>query len=278
MATYYINADTGNDTTGDGSESTPWLTISKAHTEASGGDTIVVEDATATYTFSNLTFTKNLTIQGESDDASGAVFDAANASVRWKTTAADIEITFQKLTFQNGFNNIVFYVQSSNGDFTFESCIFDLKIRGIYTSSCQMFSTGNLNANITLDGCLIKNCEKHDGSDSIAIFGNTGGYAGNTFEILNTTIYPHTDLDEIIEQLSQAMTFTWTNTIVNCQAATDYVTGSVTSDATYSCFYNVTSNPTGTGVITSDPLLVDADNDNFNLRPTSPCIDTGVLV
>jgi hypothetical protein len=31
-------------------------------------------------------------------------------------------------------------------------------------------------------------------------------------------------------------------------------------------------------VITTDPLFVDAANSNFNLRPTSPCIDTGVII
>ena len=56
---YYLNADTGDDSTGDGSSSTPWLTISKAHTEASSGDTIICQDSTAEYAFSTIIFTKS---------------------------------------------------------------------------------------------------------------------------------------------------------------------------------------------------------------------------
>ena len=48
--------------------------------------------------------------------------------------------------------------------------------------------------------------------------------------------------------------------------------------ATYTDFYQVTSAPSGIGNITSDPLFVDAANGNFNLRPASPCIDTGTLI
>jgi hypothetical protein len=44
------------------------------------------------------------------------------------------------------------------------------------------------------------------------------------------------------------------------------------------CAYNCTAVPTGTGNITTDPLFVDLTNSNFNLRPTSPCIDGGVLI
>ena len=35
---------------------------------------------------------------------------------------------------------------------------------------------------------------------------------------------------------------------------------------------------TGTGVITDDPLFIDGPNNDLRLQPTSPCIDTGVIV
>ena len=41
---------------------------------------------------------------------------------------------------------------------------------------------------------------------------------------------------------------------------------------TYSC---IRANFAGTGNIYTDPLFIDADNENFHLLPDSPCIDTG---
>ena len=46
-ATYYI-APTGNDTTGDGSTGTPWLTLKKGMATMSGGDTLIIKDGTYT--------------------------------------------------------------------------------------------------------------------------------------------------------------------------------------------------------------------------------------
>lgn len=45
--TYYIST-TGNDSTGDGSNGTPWRTLSKAGTVATGGDTVIVKNGTYT--------------------------------------------------------------------------------------------------------------------------------------------------------------------------------------------------------------------------------------
>ena len=48
MATYYINADTGDDTTGDGSSALPWATLSKGITGSASGDTIFAQNSTNT--------------------------------------------------------------------------------------------------------------------------------------------------------------------------------------------------------------------------------------
>jgi hypothetical protein len=52
---------------------------------------------------------------------------------------------------------------------------------------------------------------------------------------------------------------------------------------TYSDYFNISdpNSPTiisGTGVITSDPLFIDPANNNYNLSPSSPCIDAGTLI
>jgi len=102
MPTYYINADTGNDSTGTGTSGAPWKTISKAHTSAAAGDTIICQDSVAAYTWGNQTFTKGLTIQGQRDNGSGAVFDALNVAVIYSISLGSGEnISFSKLKFYN---------------------------------------------------------------------------------------------------------------------------------------------------------------------------------
>src|SRR6056300_187691 len=85
MATYYINADTGDDTTGDGSQGNPWLTINHAVSQIADEEeaTIFAQNATAVYTFSSKDFRDKVDkVQGES--ASGVVFDANNVdNVYW---------------------------------------------------------------------------------------------------------------------------------------------------------------------------------------------------
>ena len=54
MAIYYINSVSGNDTTGTGAAGAPWLTMSKAHTSSATGDTIILQPASAVYTFPDL--------------------------------------------------------------------------------------------------------------------------------------------------------------------------------------------------------------------------------
>ena len=125
MATYYINADTGNDSTGDGSIGSPWLLLSYAHGQATTGDTIICQDSAASYTFVNQSFTKNLTIQGEQNDASGAVFDALTGNVIWTISTADTTVNISKITMQNGYS-------SGNGLFTLgsnaKSSIFNIDL------------------------------------------------------------------------------------------------------------------------------------------------------
>ena len=73
----------GNDTTGDGSESTPWRTISYTVNEASSGDTIKVMDdddeATDDYV-ENVTVDKNLTIVRHDDTGANPQIAASNAN------------------------------------------------------------------------------------------------------------------------------------------------------------------------------------------------------
>ena len=59
-----------------------------------------------------------------------------------------------------------------------------------------------------------------------------------------------------------------------------YTIASGSTGLTYenNCAYNMSGVPTGSNNITSDPLFIDFAGGNYNLRPTSPCIDTGTIV
>lgn len=83
-ATYYISP-TGNDTTGDGTTGTPWLTLNKAFSQMSGGDTLIIKDGTYTGTNNQIITTQyppygsagNYTIIKAENDG-GVLFDGEN--------------------------------------------------------------------------------------------------------------------------------------------------------------------------------------------------------
>ena len=128
MATYYINADTGNDTTGDGSQGNPWLTIGKAHSIAAIGDTIILQDSIARYRHpTNTDFSKYLIIEGES--IGGAVFtinDGIEYNRNWRFFSA---ATFNKIDFAystpiRSYNALIRLDSGSNLLFQFNNCRF----------------------------------------------------------------------------------------------------------------------------------------------------------
>ncbi len=90
-ATYYVSP-TGSDATGDGSESNPWRTISKAVQEASAGDVIKVmdddNDATDDYV-ENIVVDKQLTIEAYDNDGTLPTIKSASGDTNpiFKLTA-----------------------------------------------------------------------------------------------------------------------------------------------------------------------------------------------
>lgn len=276
MATYYISTS-GNDTTGDGSSGLPWLTISKAHSSAASGDTIIVKSSASTYSFVNQTFTKSLTIQGESTTPSNQVFDGAAASVRWSTSTASITVTMSYLKFQNATNNQVFRISAAS-TFSFTSCVFDCSIT--ISTRGSIFAGepgGSTIVTYTFKNCEIRGMATSSGSGSKYFFNIENG--GLTFTMTGCTVYAPAMTAMFNNQTGVASTLTIKNCIFYATTSSPFSSGSgTTTTATYSDFFQISSSPAGTGNITSDPLFVDAANNNFNLRPTSPCLNTGTLV
>lgn len=290
MATYYLNADTGNDTTGSGTSGSPWLTISKAHASASSGDTIICQDATATYSFTTQIFTKNLTIRGLQDDASGAVFNGGDSNYRWHANfSTTVQVAFDRLTFENittagagTYQNILGFLKQTTTNCVFRNIINSVANGG--TSSPGIvgpeYLSGVQDTAITVQNCLFYNLSGGSPTLAIALQTNGGNDTGYMYWY-NNTVYAdgsYSSGNFFAGGGSTALDYQSKNNIFYCTSSVAYRTGGSNPIFSNNDTYNVTSVPSGTGNITSDPLFVDSANDNFNLRPTSPCIDTGVLL
>lgn len=290
MTTWYINADTGNDTTGDGSSGNPWSTLSKAYTSAVDGDTIYCQSATANYTFSNQTLAKTLVIRGVSP-VQRAVFDGASTARVWTISK---NLTIKNIEFQNitqlVFNSGIFLFAASS-TVEFQNCIFrDLIIYGRASARGGMVALSTpCNANLTFDSCLLENITNTfvaGGSEYPTLFGNFQLGYNIYLDFSHCVIYTGsaTNMNVILfGQHQNAITHvTLTNSIISNQSGATqyykYVYGTSGNILTTCDFHNITDVPSGTGNITSDPLFYDAANGNFNLRPMSPCIGSGTLV
>ncbi len=139
----YVNADTGNDTTGDGTSSKPYKTFTKGYSETADGGTL---DLTGIFTWTDadetddagmagFTIDKNITIQGHG--AGTTVIQAASScggsESRVFTVDSDITVTFDNLEIRYGYlaredEEIYkeFYggggLELSNGDITISNC------------------------------------------------------------------------------------------------------------------------------------------------------------
>jgi hypothetical protein len=300
VATYYINASTGNDTTGSGTAGSPWLTVSKAHTMASDGDTVVLQSTSSTYNHTSaLTFTKSLTIQGEEDDASGAVIDGGLSATigTWLLNTANKLLTIKNLTFQNiinwdsGYGILKIGAASGTTEIALENCIFkstnQLGAGGVFAASDAAAVIYRLK-NVLIDNV-------HSNAATGSIFQFTGSSSGSKYVyIQNSTLYNNRS-SNYVKYVFYNSTFLnrnvyLTNAIVRDEHEAVLFTnneidggGGGTLSIEYSCVSGLDtgtySPPTlDTGSISSNPLFVDPGNSNFNLRPTSPCLNTGTLI
>ena len=299
--TYYLSADTGNDSN-DGSIGSPWLTIAKAHTEASDGDEIICLNSTNTYEWDFLDFTKELAIRGERVDGLGARFDAdAGTNTIWshfknlhlenitlqnnfnaiswggailRTQADDISLSLLRVRFRdlyiggrNGFqNNGIFTVQSNRNNISVSvrACTIEDSVQ---SSNASLGMGGMLwnyrncpNTNLVIQDNTIAVAE-YTGETAIQRIVEVGNASSSTLDMRNNIIYSaEPNAIAMVNGSTSLETAVFDN---NCY----YTTGAA--------FSNV---PSGTGNITEDPLFVDLDNKNFELRPASPVIGQGVNI
>ena len=285
MATIYISPS-GNDTTGAGTSGNPYLTISKAHTVASSGDTIYC--LAGTYTWVSQTFSKALTITAPSpvDNYPVAIFDGAAANVVWSCYSSDV--TFENLLFQNvAASGHVFQSYESGVSTIFNCCVF----RALLFGNANFSHCFNA-MNVTFTACLFDDIYLNGGATDAHrgmcgatntlyawqyIFNNCVIYCENSgASRLSTIVASDVSSIKVIADFNNCIVYNGTGGTLNLYYDYHGVYTAVTAD--YCDNYLMTHVPSGTGNLTSDPLFVDAANGNFNLRPDSPCLNTGTLI
>jgi len=296
MPTFFIapasHATTpGNDTTGTGTSLLPWLTISKAHTSAATGDTIICKNGT--YTWSSQTFTKSLIIQAENSGL--AIFDGAAASFAW--TFGSITISTIGIIFQNASrtsaSGYIFTSGSASAVVLFSRCSFlTLSIDGGAFALGGIFgvSQNAVSCQWSFVSCLLNNPIKNNtshqqifstvdpsGDDVVSLsiescvvyLSTTGGLAMNSIIAANYA-------GRVLLRLVNNIIFNGTGNSLSMTTTGN--SGSFSTTANYNDFHNITSPPSGTGNITTDPLFENPAGGNFNLRPTSSSQNVGTLV
>lgn len=296
MAIVYISP-AGNDSTGNGTSGNPWQTISKAVSSTSSGDTI--NCLAGTYTWSSQTFSTPRNVVGVSG-AAAAIFDAGAAHPLWTNSIVGGTLTITGLTFQNwttsgtftpAFTNSNSNAVGSTATTAFVNCIFSgITCTNSSSSDSGLFELSQFSTSVgtmTFSGCLFNGCDVNDTGGHSGLYNPGGNSSPGVLTMINCTLYSGAGSNAaIIADTGGVMTITLTNCIFfnatgsNPQFDTignsDTILGSNNLVRGYS---NIpTSLSSQTGYLTSDPLFVDAGNSNFNLRPTSPCIDAGTPI
>jgi hypothetical protein len=203
LATYYVDAVAGNNTTGDGSSGNPWQTIDRAVTTAVAGDLAYIK-ASATYAI-----TAAITLAASGSAAAGGITfegytttpgDGGRATLMCGTDANSVDIFNLNgkslITFRN--LSLIHMASTTRGHgfaaktghssyITIENCLIDGCNNGIYAQDASDWSINQLVATNT----EIKNCTSH----GAGISGNFNRFVncpihGNTGDGIRTFVVP----------------------------------------------------------------------------------------
>ena len=299
MATWYISP-TGDDTNGDGSQTNPWKTLNKAYSSAADGDTIILMDGI--YDGESISsFSKDLTFKAQNAPKGlvwNAIMDAKSGPVVFKFGAPK-SMTFDGIAFENVITQywdfcffLVYDLIAPPGTFTLNllNCKFkDIAINVDRTTNEQgligvIRSTSDYILNLTIDKCLFVDLKEvgtvHQGHFALTKSSNGAGI----WNIYNSTFH-FKKIQKPIYELFYIQNNTTSINFKNC--IINNTGGAINWGNSYansysiivnSCINGINNVPSGTNVLNTDPKFIDQDNENYYLHPTSPCIDTGILV
>ena len=247
----YVDAVSGDDTTGDGSSSNPYKTIGKGIDVSTDGDTVICKNGT----YDNeegRSLSKNLTIQSESGNWSDVIIKPTSGYVggyqeAWINIATGYTITLKNVSVYN-------YISTSQDN---TSIIFGNN-GGIVTVGCYLDGS-NASA-----GQRVVGLSRRNNGDlrvykcTFRHFGKYGIWQWDTAP----TVY---DIED--------------NIFEDC---TDYAINNAATIVTENnnCFYN-NGNNLANGSLDSTDLTDDPQftaTDTATLQDSSPCIDAGVTI
>lgn len=292
MATIYLSADIGNDTTGTGAIGAPYLTFAKALTVYAAGDTIYFLNSTAHFTFASATIDKNCTITGQSKE--GVILDGTGGISQWIMRNATIALS--EITFYDAYTTSVSpygmfspNANTSDTNITFTECDFkdihnaNHALAGIVGNTA--IGAGTI-VNITFHRCRWFRYEM-TGTNSTFFSQRAGAVGTYNLTFTECTVdFKVTTGGGYFYYLDNLAAGTITQNIKNCIFTVRSGTmnwrnifGSSTFTTTYTTYHGMTSVHSSitsqTGISQTDPALVDPDNENFNLRQASTKIDAG---
>jgi parallel beta-helix repeat protein len=191
MTTLYVRKD-GNDTTGNGSTETPWLTIHKGITTASAGDTLLIgdgtyaEDSGSGYFFITKAVASVLTIRSESGNADLVTITGASVTTydTLLASAGTSNLTFEDLTWAmrtNATANGAIRISRGNG-IIFNRCKFIATAGASARYGCYVVDAGGVTiTNITFNACTFTSTGGGTSAQGILVTKGAGTTSNITF-------------------------------------------------------------------------------------------------
>lgn len=290
MVEYFINADTGDDGSGDGSTGNPWETLAFAYDSSGSGDTITCQVSTANYAFVSDTLEDRI-IRGASV-TNPAVFDGGGSTVEWDINTTT---TFQDLVLQNALtttNKGLLACSLSSGE--------TLTLTRVRFNTITANNDGNVGAiidgelsggdrNYVLTGCVFNDVIRAGSGDLFMKFRGGAGFPVDL--VLNHCILYFSNASPVWTYLfgahdsASVFNITMNNTVIENQTGASMTWNVVAGGSTLptntlsNCnTRNITNVPAGTNMTTVDPLFLGPSTGDFNLDPTSTLIGGGVAI